>query len=143
MVTGGYWSAYWYNGHIYGSEIDRGFDVFDLTPSAAITQNEIDAANTVQMPFLNVQDQQHFVWPASFALARAYTDQLERWKGLAPDQVAAVRSALSDAERTSGVARRGLLSKLATQVNGYEGGSSDVGRVRLLASAVKDLAGAR
>ena len=57
LITGGYWSAYWYNGHIYGSEIDRGLDVFDLVPSGAITQNEIDAANTVQMPFLNVQDQ--------------------------------------------------------------------------------------
>ena len=62
--------------------MQRGLDVFDLTPSAAISQNEIDAAKTIHQDFLNVQDQPKFVWPASFALSRAYTDQLERWKGL-------------------------------------------------------------
>jgi hypothetical protein len=139
LQTGGFWSAYWYNGHIYGSEIERGLDVFDVVPSAAISQNEIDAANTVHMDFLNVQDQPRFVWPATFALARAYTDQLERWKGLTADEVAAVRTALSDAESTTGIARRGLLAQLATQVNGYESGSSDPRRVRLLAGAVRDL----
>jgi hypothetical protein len=30
LVSGGYWSAYWYNGHIYGSEMARGLDVFRL-----------------------------------------------------------------------------------------------------------------
>ena len=44
---GGYWSAYWYNGYIYGSEIARGVDVFKLVPSKFITQNEIDASNLV------------------------------------------------------------------------------------------------
>jgi len=140
MVGGGFWSVYWYNGHIYGSEMQRGLDVFDLTPSAAISQNEIDAAKTIHQDFLNVQDQPKFVWPASFALSRAYTDQLERWKGLSADKVAAVRTALSAAEAANGAARRDALNALAGQVRGYAGGSSDPQRVQWLAASLSDLA---
>ena len=43
-MLGGFWSAYWYNGHIYGSEIARGFDVFQLPPSEHLTEAEIAAA---------------------------------------------------------------------------------------------------
>ena len=141
-MGGGFWSAYWYNGHIVGSEMQRGLDIFELTPSAAISQNEIDAAKSVKFDFLNVQDQPKFVWPASFALSRAYTDQLERWKGLSGDKVTAVRTALSSAEGMSGAARRDALNKLAGDVRGYENGSTDVGRVRLLEASLRDLASA-
>jgi hypothetical protein len=140
MVGGGFWSVYWYNGHIYGSEMERGLDVFDLTPSAAISQNEIDAAKTIHQDFLNVQDQPHFVWPASFALSRAYTDQLERWKGLSPDKVSAVRTALSSAESSSGSGRQAALNALAGQVRGYVNGSADPQRVQWLATSISDLA---
>jgi hypothetical protein len=139
-VGGGFWSTYWYNGHIVGSEMQRGLDVFDLTPSGAISQNELDAANTVKFDFLNVQDQPKFVWPASFALSRAYTDQLERWNGLSTARVATVRSGLSAAEGLSGAARKTALNKLATTVAGYRAGSSDPGRVQLLVTSIKDLA---
>jgi hypothetical protein len=139
-MGGGFWSAYWYNGHIVGSEMQRGLDVFELTPSGAITQNEIDAAKTVQWSFLNVQDQPRIVWPASFPLSRAYTDQLERWKGLSATQVSAVRDGLRSAEGASGAARRDALLKLANQVRGYESGSSDVVRVRWLTQSISDLA---
>jgi len=139
LITGGFWSAYWYNGKIIGSEMQRGLDIFELTPSAAITQNEIDAANTVHVDFENVQDQQKFVWPPSFALSRAYTDQLERWKGLSEAKVTAVRSALTAAEGMSGAARTAALSKLAAQVAGYVSGSSDAGRVNLLESSIRAL----
>ena len=64
------------------SEIARGLDIFELTPSALLSQNEIDAAKTVQLDYLNAQGQPKFVWPPSFALARAYVDQLERSRGL-------------------------------------------------------------
>jgi hypothetical protein len=137
---GGFWSVYWYNGQIIGSEMQRGLDIFELTPSAAITQNELDAAKSVHFDFLNVQDQPQFVWPASFALSRAYTDQLERWKGLSADQVAAVRTALASAEASSGTARRTALDALAGQVSGYASGSSDPRRVQWLANSLKDLA---
>ena len=142
-MGGGYWSAYWYNGQIIGSEMQRGLDIFELTPSAAISQNEIDAAKTVHFDFLNVQDQPKFVWPPSFALARAYTDQLERWHGLTSNRIAEVRNALSAAERRSGSERREALNKLAREVNEYRAGSSDGGRVQMLEMAIRDLAGGR
>ncbi|HXT16370.1 MAG TPA: hypothetical protein VN706_12110 [Gemmatimonadaceae bacterium] len=137
---GGYWSAYWYNGHIIGSEMQRGLDVFELTPSPAISQNEIDAAKSVHFEFLNVQDQPKFVWPASFALSRSYTDQLERWHGLSADQVASVRSALTSAEAASGSARSAALNALAGKVREYESGSTDPQRVQWLAQSLRDLA---
>jgi hypothetical protein len=139
-VGGGFWSTYWYNGQIIGSEMQRGLDIFELTPSGAISQNEIDAAKSVHMDFLNVQDQPRFIWPATFALSRAYTDQLERWKGLTADKVAAVRTALSGAEGMSGPVRRAALNALADQVDGYLKGSSDPERVQWLATSLEDLA---
>jgi hypothetical protein len=97
---GGAWSAYWYNGHIYSSEIARGLDILELSPSEFLTQNEIDAAKTVQVAELNVQNQQRIVWPAKLVVARAYLDQLERSQALSTDQIAAVRSAIQTAERS-------------------------------------------
>ena len=67
---------------IVSSEIARGLDIFELTPSGFISQNEIDAAKTVHLDYLNTQGQPKFVWPPTFALARAYVDQLERSQGL-------------------------------------------------------------
>ena len=49
MGNGGSWSVYWYNGVMVSSEISRGLDIFELTPSAFISQNEIDAAKSVKM----------------------------------------------------------------------------------------------
>ena len=63
LVLGGDWSAYWYNGHIYASEIARGLDIFELTPTKFLTQNEIDAAKAVRVAELNVQNQQRIEWP--------------------------------------------------------------------------------
>ena len=85
LIMGGSWSVYWYNGLIVSSEIARGLDVFELLPSGLISQNELDAAKTVRFDYLNAQEQRKFVWPASFAKARAYLDQLERDNGLAAD----------------------------------------------------------
>jgi hypothetical protein len=134
--------VYWYNGHLIGSEMQRGLDIFELTPSAAISQNEIDAAKSVHWNFLNVQDQPKIVWPATFALSRAYTDQLERWHGLSADQVSTVRTALASAEAASGAARRDALTALASQVTGYVNGSVDPQRVQWLAASIRDLASA-
>jgi len=98
LVLGGYWSAYWYNGKIYGSEIARGLDVFDLTPTNFLTQNEIDAARAVQVPLLNVQNQQKIEWPSNLVVAKAYVDQLERSQSLPADRIAALRKAIQNAE---------------------------------------------
>jgi restriction endonuclease Mrr len=98
LVLGGYWSAYWYNGHIYASEIARGLDIFELSPSKFLTQNEIDAAKTVRVAELNVQNQQRIEWPARLVVAKAYLDQLERSQALPADQITAVRNAIQSAE---------------------------------------------
>jgi hypothetical protein len=98
LVLGGDWSGYWYNGYIYGSEIARGLDVFELTPTKFLTQNEIDAAKTVRVATLNVQNQQKIEWPAQLVVANAYLDQLERARGLPAERIAALRAAIQGAE---------------------------------------------
>jgi len=140
MASGGTWSVYWYNGSIVSSEIARGLDIAELTPSEFISQNEIDAAKTVHMDYLNTQGQPKIVWPPSFALARAYVDQLERNKCLSSSRISAVRQALSSAEKASGSSRKDALTTLATQLNGDASGSCDGAKVGKLANAVKDLA---
>ena len=142
MVGGGSWSAYWYNGVIVSSEIARGMDIFALQPSGFISQNEIDAAKSVRFDEFNTQGQPRFVWPASFALARAYVDQLERSHSLAPDRIGAVRQALKQAEGASGAGRRAALSDLAARLDSDANASGDGARVHTLAKTVKDLAGA-
>jgi hypothetical protein len=98
LVLGGYWSAYWYNGNIYGSEIARGLDVFELSPTKFLTQNEIDAAKTVQVATLNVQNQQKIEWPAKLVVAKAYLDQLARSQALSADQITSLQKAIQSAE---------------------------------------------
>ena len=90
---------------------------------------------------LNAQEQPKIVWPPSFALARAYLDQLERSNGLSSDRIAAARSALASAEKQSGQQRRDALTQLATQLDGDASRSSNASKVRLLAQSVRDLAG--
>jgi hypothetical protein len=109
-------------------------------PGPLLTQNEIDAAKLVHVDYLNVQDQQQIVWPTSFVVARAYCDQLDRSKGLSAARLTAVRSALGNAEKLSGPARRRTLTQLATQLGGDAQHSSDAAKVRLLADEVKGLA---
>ena len=98
LVLGGHWSSYWYNGYIYASEIARGLDVFELTPTKNLTQNEIDAAKLVRVSELNVQNQQKIEWPRKLVVAKAYLDQLERSQGLSTDQILALRKAIQGAE---------------------------------------------
>ena len=139
MASGGSWSAYWYNGTIVSSEIARGLDVAELTPSQYVSQNEIDAAKTVRLEYLNTQGQPKFVWPPSFALVKAYVDQLERGKCLSAARVAAVRQEITSAERSSGPARHDTLTRLASQLEGDVQGSCDGPKVQKLAQAVTNL----
>jgi hypothetical protein len=141
MVSGGSWSVYWYNGLIVSSEIARGLDILELEPSASLSQNEIDAAKTVRLDYLNAQGQPQLVWPASFAKARAFVDQLERSNGLTSDRISSVRQELAAAESASGAARREALSRIASQLDAEAGRSRDAVRVRLLADAVRELVG--
>jgi hypothetical protein len=99
LVLGGFWSAYWYNDHIYGSEIARGFDVFGLKPSAAMSQSEIAAASQVQLAEFNAQHQTKISWAPTFAVARSHYDQLVRGDDIAPPLAFQVDQFLVRAER--------------------------------------------
>ena len=126
---------------IVSSEIARGLDIFELLPSGLISQNEIDAAKTVQFDYLNAQEQRKIVWPAELRQWRApIVDQLERSNGLAAARITAVRSDLASAEKPSGAARQPALKKLATQLNTEAAKAADPAKARMLAEAVRELA---
>ncbi len=140
LVLGGYWAGYYYNGYIYGSEIARGFDVFELTPTPDLTQNEIDAAKLVHFDVLNPQSQPKLEWPAAFPVARAYVDQLARDNGLPAARISAIRSALTSAEGMQGAGRAKALTSLAAALDRDARGASDTARVRALTDVVKRMA---
>ena len=139
--TGGFWSVYWYNGYIYGSEIARGVDVFRLAPSKFLTQEEIDASNQVHFDVLNVQSQPKIVWPQNLIVGKAYVAQLERSGALAPARLASVKAAIAQVEKP-GASRKDsadlqamgdALAKDAASAKS----ASDAGRMRALAAIMK------
>jgi hypothetical protein len=120
LITGGYWSTYWYNGFIYGSEIARGVDVFELNPSEWLSANEIEAAKLVQMNDFNAQSQPKMGWPAVPVVARAYMDQLARSKSLKPDQAIELNAALTAVEQATAANRAAAVTALESQLSGLE-----------------------
>jgi hypothetical protein len=139
FTMGGSWSAYWYNGAIVSSEIARGLDAFEMTPSEFVTQNEIDAAKTVRLTYFNAQGQPKFSWPPSFPLAKAYLDQLERKKCLNPARITAIRSSIAAAEAAPRMQQPALLSTLASQLEGDKRSSCDQPRLNKMQQAITDL----
>jgi hypothetical protein len=140
MAAGGTWSVYWYNGVMVSSEISRGLDIMELTPSSYLSQNEIDAAKSVHLDYFNAQGQPKIVWPASFALSGAYLDQLSRSNGLQADKVSSARKALEKAQKKSGTSRQNDLTKLATQLDADAATAADPAKVKTLAASVRQLA---
>jgi len=141
LVLGGDWSAYWYNGSIYASEIARGLDVFELTPTKFLTQNEIAAAKAVRVSELNVQNQQKIEWPAQLIVAKAYVDQLSRSQALPQDQIAALQKAIQNAE--SSHMNKGKVAKLERMAPSLEKSAAtakspaDAARLHALADILK------
>jgi hypothetical protein len=138
---GGFWSVYWYNGYIYGSEIARGVDVFRLTPSKFLTEEEIDASNQVHFDILNVQSQPKIVWPQNLIVGKAYVAQLERSGALAAQRIASLKSAIAKVERP-GASRKDsadlkamgeTLDKDAAKAKS----TADASRMRALAAILK------
>ena len=142
LVLGGDWSAYWYNGYIYGSEIARGLDVFQLTPGKYLSQNEIDAANQVHFAELNVQSQQQMVWPNTLLTARAYLDQLNRSQALPADTVDKLNHAMLDADKHHLDPKQlGKLNEMASSVDVAAASAktpADAKRLHTLASILRN-----
>ena len=139
LVLSGFWSAYWHNGYIYGSEIGRGLDILELLPSEFLSENEIAAAKLVKFDVLNAQTQRKNVWPASFVVARAYLDGLVRSDGLRRAWAAPIYDALVRAERQAGNQRRATLAPLIAQLTRDARGTSDRKRLLELVDVLRGL----
>ena len=145
LLVAGFWSTYWYNGFIYGSDLGRGLDVLRLTPSAQLSQNEIDAAALVKLDEFNAQHQSRLTWPASLVVARAYLDQLERSKALTADRVTSLRAAIDRADKAPQNApaeRRAALEQLDQLAGQLEAEAAkapwrDQVRVKALVSTIR------
>jgi hypothetical protein len=141
LVLGGFWSAYWYNGNIYGSEISRGIDIFTLTPSEYLSQNELDAALMVHLDEVNTQEQGKFVFPAASPVAKAYLDQLNRTHGIQAPRASAIRTALDKADEIKSSKDKnaatvsGQLDELAKQVDADASSATGRDAMRLKALA--------
>ncbi len=139
LITGGFWSAYWYNGKIYGTEIVRGLDVLSLVPSEYLTENEIAAAAAADDgSVFNPQQQFRVGWRDEPVVARAYMDQLQRGEGLPASLAADLNAALDrSASRLDNGARdadlAASLESLARDLN--TGGGNAVSRARMDALA--------
>lgn len=114
MVMGGFWSAYWHDGRVFGSEIVRGLDVFALTPSEHLTANEIAAASLPLDTVFNPQRQTRIDWPAEPVVARAYLDQLRRDDMLDSERLSAIESLVEEANAAleSGESARASIREL-------------------------------
>src|SRR5687767_5174049 len=138
LVLGGHWSAYWYNGHVYASEIARGLDILELTPTAQLTQNEIDAARTVRFGELNVQQQERIEWPRKLVVAKAYLDQLERSQGLPAEQISSIRQSIQNAEGSkSGMGKLKKLAPALEKSAATAKNAADAARLRGLAIVLR------
>jgi hypothetical protein len=140
LILGGDWSAYWYNGYIYGSEIARGLDILELTPTELLTQNEIDAAKTIQVSELNVQSQQRIEFSHRLVVAKAYIDQLERSQALPADQIASLRQSIQSAESSKSKKEIKKLKAFASSAETSAAAAkteTDAARLRSLAEILK------
>jgi hypothetical protein len=141
MLSGGYWSTYWYNGNLYGSEMARGIDVFRLKPSEFLSQNEIDAAMQFRLQEFNSQNQPKVVWPPSSAVAKSYLDQLNRTQGISSQRAKTITDVLSKADQLrtgkegSAAGTLTALDAAAAQVEGDAKAASGLDQKRLNALA--------
>ena len=148
LVMGGYWSAYWFKGFIYGTEIARGLDVFRLSPSEHLSENEIAAASLVAPRTANAQQQRRHDWPAQPVVALAYLDQLSRSETLEPARVEAVTEVLESSREALGGSPRSdtstsdRLEDLAAAITEDSESASGNNQMRLrsLAATMRSLA---
>ena len=144
LVSGGYWSAYCYNGRRYGTEITRGLDVFALVPSEYLSENEVAAASLADLGGrFNPQQQFRVTWPAVPVVARAYIDQLERSDALSDSAVADLAAAL---ERSALILQsdgrdKELATKLESLAAALDDDSGDAITTRRRAGLAETLSG--
>ena len=142
IASGGFWSSYWYNGKIYGTEIGRGLDVLALTPSEHLTANEIAAASMADYGGrFNPQQQLPVTWPAHPVVALAYLDQLQRL-GAGGAPASALRQALAQAQATIAAGRRdgSLGSRIVSLGDAIAGPAGEQKRIAALRETLRGIA---
>jgi len=132
LYTAGLWSTYWYNGYIYGTEMARGLDIYQLKPSQHLSQNELEAARLVRYDAFNPQQQPRVVHQASPIVARAYLDQLTRSNGIPAARASAITAALSKSDRAGLDALAAQLQQDASSATGQ-----NAARLRALAETLR------
>ena len=128
LITGGFWSVYYYEGTIYGTEITRGLDVFKLLPSEFLSANEIKAAELAypkigSKRLFNPQQQIPMAWPSDPAVALSYVDQLERMGAIENNDVENIRSLLSSYDDVMSKGGNNRLSRKISSIS-----LQDIGR---------------
>ncbi len=138
-ALGGFWSAYYYKGRVYGTEIARGLDVLALKPSPQLSANEIAAAALAYSdgPF-NPQNQYPMRWPAVPVVARAYVDQLVRANAIDAATRGSLETALTQADAR--LAANAKDAALAGQINAMAGKMGGGEKQADLASVLKGIA---
>ncbi len=142
-VLGGFWSAYYYRGKIYGTEIARGLDVLELTPSDQLSANEIAAASLANYgAAFNPQDQHPVTWPSVPVVARAYADQMRRAGTLDAGFDARLTAALKDADArlSAGAKDAALAASLRALAAESGAGGRDAMRSAALAKVLGEIA---
>jgi hypothetical protein len=144
MVIGGYWSTYWYNGKIYGTEIIRGLDVMALEPSEFLSENEIAAAQQANMgDVFNPQQQFPVTWPSTPIVALAYLDQLQRANALEADSAEALYQVLGELKQNGeNTAAKQQLGAMLSSFSQTANAGQNAAKLERLLQTLKDIAGA-
>jgi hypothetical protein len=130
LNLGGLWSTYWYNGHVYGTEIARGFDTYSLLTSDMLSENELDAAAEVDQSAFNSQHQTRLSWDPSFNVAGSFFDQAVRSGELSGATQDKVGSSLAEAEMLANQGEEAAAFDLLTTAIRQLRGTGDQGELR-------------
>ena len=133
VQVGGSWSAYWFNGKIYSSEIVRGLDVLKLIPSDQLSASEIAAAEAIQANEINPQTQTRVRWADTPDVAQSYLDQLARSSGL--DAAVATRAGAVVTDWRGGRVDKRAAGRLAQTLRSAAEKAQVVNRGRITALA--------
>jgi len=131
LYVAGYWSAYWHNGRIYGSEIARGLDVLRLEAGEHLSEAELAAAEAVVQDQFNPQTQTRIEWDDTPVVAQAYLDQLARGEAVEADLLD--RAGTEIARWADGRANNRNLRRLAGDLADAAAGTEGRDGVRLTA----------
>ena len=131
LYVGGTWSAYWFNGRIYSSEIARGLDVLKLVPSDQLSAAEIAAAEAIMAEEINPQLQTRIEWTDTPDVAASYVDQLARTDAIEDAVETRVRGVI--AGWRSGSADKAAARQLSTALATAPDGATDATKARMTA----------